>query len=131
VVFCLAGVNAARVVVTLTGWDYWTAFDLPFPLSLHVALGCGWAAALGGTAWGLWTTRRWSRRWALVLIPLYQLYELGWRLAFTRGEYERGRLPFVLVTLIIGTAIAIWILTRRRVKHVFEWTGSTPEETDV
>lgn len=127
-VFCLAGINAARVAVSLAEWRLWAGFDQPFPLALRVALSGGMALALGVTAWGLWKLHKRSRLWALILLPLYQVYELTWRLGFARGDYERGRVPFTLGTTIAGIAIAVWILTRRRVIREFERNG-TPEET--
>jgi hypothetical protein len=105
--------------VTLTEWDLWTRFGLPFPLALRVVVGIAWAGILAGLAYGLLTLREWSRRWTLVLFPLYQLYEIGWQLAFARGGYERGRLPFVLITAIAVTSLAVWILTSRRMKQRF------------
>lgn len=125
--FCLAGVNGGRAAVTLAGWDLWSSFDLPFPLGLRVAFSAVWASALGVTAWGLWVRRRWARRLGLVLFPLYQLYEVGWRLAFVRSDYQRGRLPFVLVVAVGTSLIVLWILTRRNVVHVFEMDGSETE----
>ncbi len=127
VVFCLAGVNAARVVVSLNEWTLWTGFDPPFPLALRVILSGGSAFALGASAWGLWNLQRWSRHRALILLPFYQLYELTWRIGFSRGDYERGRVPFALGTTIAGIAIAVWILTRQRVIRQFEWNGTLEE----
>jgi hypothetical protein len=127
VVFCPAGVNAGRAAVILAGWDLWSGFDLPFPLGLRVAFCVVWASALGVAAWGLWLRRRWARRLGLVLFPLYQLYEVGWRLAFVRSDYQRGRLPFVLTTAIGATLIVVWILTRQNAVRIFEMGGSETE----
>ena len=126
--FCLAGVNAGRAGVTLAEWTLWSGFDLPFPLPVRVALSAAWAVALGAAAWGLWVRRHWARRGALVLIPLYQLYELGWRLAFVRSDYQRGRLPFLLAMAVAVTLVAAFILTRKSVVHAFE-AGGTRTET--
>lgn len=122
-VLFLAGVNAGRAGVPLAGWDLWSAFVLPFPLWLRMVLSGVWAVTLGSLAWGLWTLRSWARRLTLILFPLYQLYELGWRLAFVRSDYERGRLPFVVATMALATLFVVWILTGRRVRHRFERDG--------
>jgi hypothetical protein len=126
-VFCLASINTGRAGVILTEWGLWTEFDLPFPLPLRVALSVLWGALLAGLAWGLWTMRRWSRRWMLIFFPLYQFYEIGWYLAFVRSDYERGRLPFVLVVTTLTTLVVVWILTQGRMKQRFE-LGRKSEE---
>ena len=126
-VFCLAGINAGRVGFILADRNLWAGFDLPFPLPLRAALSATWAGALAVTAWGLWARRRWARRWTLVLFPLYQLYELGWYLAFVRGDYEQGRMPFVLVSTIGVTLVVMWMLTRRSARSEFEGGSNQTE----
>ena len=66
-VLCLAGINAARAVVTSAQWDLWIGFDLPSALTLplRVALSAVWAMVLAALAWGLWALRHRARRWQL------------------------------------------------------------------
>ena len=124
VVLFLAGINAGRVAVIAADWQLWAGLGLPFSLPLRVAFSIIWAIVLGVSAYGLWAMRRFARRWTLAFFPIYQLYQLGWRLAFVNSDYQRGRLPFVLVTTIIATVIVIWPLTRPPVKHLFEGIGN-------
>jgi hypothetical protein len=126
-VFLLAGINAGRATALSLNWDMWSSFSLPVPLLTRIIFSTLWALSLGGLAWGLWTLRAWSRHWTLALFPVYQIYELAWHIAFVRGAYERGRLPFLAGRAALTIIVVILVLTRQRVRHRFDQDG-TPEE---
>lgn len=128
-VFCLAGINGGRAGILLADWQLWIGFDLPFWLPLRVAFSIVWALTLGLTAWGLWSMRRIARRWTLIIFPVYQIYQLIWRLLFVQSAYQRGRIPFVLTTVAGSTLLVVWLLTRPRIKKRFDMNGTPATES--
>mgnify|MGYP000452872467 CR=1 FL=1 len=80
-------------------------------------------------AWGLWRMLSWARRGIFVALPVYLLLVLGQQAIFVRGDYERGRLPFLAGLSVFSTALVAFILSRRRIRQAFERHDHPPNRT--
>ena len=107
VVLALIGAGSAynAVVRTLT---------LAVPPVLDVVVGVLWAIMFASIALGLWQRRANARRrlgWALIGWIGDSLVRLS---LFARADYDRERLPFLLLIGGIGCALIVFFLLRPR-----------------
>ena len=119
-VLLLAVTNLTGVFVAVRRWPVYEALDLSLPLWALTAFRAAWGLAWLALAWGLWRVSPWARGGMFVALPLYLLLVLGQQAVFVRGDYERGRLPFLAAISVLSMALVAFILTRRRIQQAFE-----------
>ena len=120
VVFSLSAASFASLAVGLARWQIYADWGLSLPLWLPIALGGVWGLAWLVVGWGLWRLLAWAHRTTIVCLVVYQVMVIGQQGLFAQGDYERGRLPFVIGMAILLTALAIVGLMRPRVRQAFE-----------
>ena len=87
------------------------AVQLSLILPLELALALAWALIFAWLAVNLWRGAQTRRLWqALALYVVVSVLRL---LLFARADYDRGRLPFLLLTLLL----AAFLLLRRRTRN--------------
>ena len=104
-VFILAAYNLTGLVAGLVRWPALAPLNLALPLWALLAWDGIWGALWLTIAQGLWRLAGWSRRLALIAFPLHAVLTIGREALFAKGDYERGRLPFI-VTLTV--AFSVW-----------------------
>jgi hypothetical protein len=119
-VLLLAVINLAGVFTAITRWPVYEALDLSLSLWTLTAFRAVWGLAWLIFAWGLRRMAPWARRGLFIALLLYLLLVLGQQAVFVRGDYERGRLPFLTGMSVLLTALAAFILTRKCVRQTFE-----------
>lgn len=68
-------------------------------LPVEVVAGAVWAALFARVTWGLIRSKRGAVGLALTLALAFATYAAARLLLFARADYDRGRLPFLWVTL--------------------------------
>jgi hypothetical protein len=68
-------------------------------LPVEVVAGSVWAALFARVTWGLIRSKRGAVGLALTLVLAFATYAAARLLLFARADYDRGRLPFLWVTL--------------------------------
>lgn len=119
-VFLLGVANLAGVYAGLSRWEVFAPLNLTLPLWALMLIrgvwGLGWIALAGG----LWGLARWARLAALIAFPLYEAVMIGLQALLARGDYERARLPFAVITAVVLTIALTYGLTRPRIRRAFE-----------
>ncbi len=119
-VFFLSAGNLGGVYAGFTRWPVLATLDLALPTWVLMLRGGIWGAVWLFVAWGLWRLLPWARRATIILFALYELTTIGQQVIFTRGVYERGRLPFAIVTAVLLVALVSLVLTRPRIRRAFQ-----------
>ena len=86
--------------------------QLSLILPLELALTLAWALIFAWLAVNLWHGSQTRRLWQA--LSIYVAVSIARLLLFARSDYESGRLPFLLLALLLLAAFA---LLRRRTKH--------------
>ena len=128
-VLLLAVINLTGVFAAVRRWPVYETLDLSLPLWALTAFHAAWGLAWLALAWGLWRMLSWARRGIFVALPVYLLLVLGQQAIFVRGDYERGRLPFLAGLSVLSTALVAFILSRRRIRQAFERHDHPPNRT--
>jgi glucose-6-phosphate-specific signal transduction histidine kinase len=100
--------NAVRILHLPAGIT--TSLILP----LEVFLGGFWAVLSVGMAVAIWRHSRATRR-GWVLLMMFCLYIVARQVIFTRADYDRQRLPFLL--LVAAVVIVIVLVQEKISKH--------------
>ena len=87
------------------------AAQLSLILPLELALTLAWALIFAWLAVTLWRGAQTRRLWQA--LALYAVVSVMRLLLFARADYDRGRLPFLLLTLLL----AAFLLLRRRTRN--------------
>ncbi len=87
------------------------AAQLSLILPLERALTLAWALIFAWLAVTLWRGAQTRRQWQT--LALYAVVSVMRLLLFARADYDRGRLPFLLLTLLP----AAFLLLRRRTRN--------------
>lgn len=127
VVFSLAVANLGSVYAGLARRWVFAALDLDLPVWLLMIHGGLWGMIWLVVAWALWRLLSWSRYLTIVLFVMYALTTIGQQVVFTRGAYERGRLPFVFITAALFISLVAIVLTRPRIRRAFEGSARVSE----
>jgi hypothetical protein len=110
----LTSIQAINVVRTLTLPDNLAPHVSLLPM-LEVVAGGLWTGALLWGTWGL--LRRSDRRTAAWLIAAYLAYQIARTIVFARADYDRQRIPFLLVAglgmCVIGMVIVLRVNARK------------------
>jgi hypothetical protein len=123
VVLLLSATNLIGAYAGLSRWPTFASFSLSIPLGALIALHGLWGLVWLAVAWGLWRAARWSRGAALVAFPLYSLMVIGEQILLVQGAYERGRLPFLVVSIVVVNLIILGVMTRPGIVRAFERRG--------
>jgi hypothetical protein len=113
IVFCL--ILALFQIITA-----WQVLQLPvavvaalsFPPVVQIGLSAGWALLFLFAAGRLYQQKPGADRLAGGLIVAFILYSLGRLVVFARADYDRARLPFLLVATVLLLALPVWRLLR-------------------
>lgn len=100
-------------VIRLLQWP-----DAPAALSPPVQIGV-YAVWTGLMAWATSAAWRGRPRFGLIVLLAYVVYMAAQLVIFTRADYERGRLPFLLAGLgvvMVGLIAALIVELRRNAK---------------
>jgi hypothetical protein len=89
-----AAVHGLQIPAALTA-------QVSLVLPLEFGAGLVWALVAGICFWRLWTRRRNARLYALWLVGVFSIYSLARLFLFTRADYDRGRLGFLTLAIII------------------------------
>ncbi len=125
-VFLLAGANLAAAGRIIARWSVYASLGLEVPIWVPLVLSAGWGGTWLIVSGELWRLKRWARRAALVLFPLYELTMIGQPLLYAQGAYTRGRLPLIVAAAIALSALVLFILTRPHVRRAFEQAEDAP-----
>lgn len=95
------------------------AAQVSLSLPLEFVGGVLWAGAFAWATWGLFRGKRGAVSLAFALILAFATYSAVRLLIFARADYDRGRLPFLWVTLalILLAAGLVRAAVRWRSKH--------------
>jgi hypothetical protein len=100
-----AAVRAARVPAEL-------AARISVPLTLELVAGLLWAGLFAGITIRLLARKSGATRWLAWGLIAFSLYNgLRW-LAFTQADYDRGRLPVLLLAILFFVMIMVVLLIR-------------------
>lgn len=80
------------------------------PVWFQIAVGVGWLVACIGVGHALWAKRHSAVSRAIWLIVGFMLYVAARLTLFARSDYDRQRLPFMIVT--VGSVLMIFSLAR-------------------
>ncbi len=119
VVLLLGAANLLAVYGAATRRPVLGGLNLALPLGLLAASAAVWGVLFAALSWGLFTLREWARLGTLAAFPLYEVLLIGQQIAFARGEYERGRLPFAVMTGAALAGLAVLVLTHRATRRAF------------
>ena len=123
VVLLLSVTNLIGAYAGLSRWPTFASLSFSIPLWALIALHGLWGLVWLGVAWGLLRTMRWSRGATLVAFPLYSLIVIGEEIFLVQGVYERGRLLFLVVLIVVVNLIVLGVMTRPGVMRAFERRG--------
>lgn len=118
-VFILAAFNLIGLAAGLARWSVLAPLNLALPLWALLMWDGIWGALWLTIAQGLWRLAGWSRRLALIAFPLYAALTIGREAFFAKGDYERGRLPFVVAIMVTFGAWGIITLMSRGNQRAF------------
>lgn len=119
-VFILAAFNLTGLAAGLAHWPVLAPLDLALPLWVLVLWDGIWGVLWLTIAGGLWQLAGWARRLALIAFPLYAVLTIGREAFFAKGDYERGRLPFVIATATAFSAWGVVTLLSRHGRRAFQ-----------
>jgi hypothetical protein len=88
------------------------ASAVSIPVAWQVGLSTGWSLLFFVAALTLFYRKRWSVRLAGALIVLFVLYSLLRLVVFARADYDRARLPFLMMITVLLLALPVWRLMR-------------------
>ncbi len=89
------------------------AAQISLPMPLQFVAGMLWAVAALVVVAGLWQRKPGSGRTAGWLLVGFSIYSLLRLLLFTQADYDRGRLPFLIVLTVIILLLPVIGLIRR------------------
>ncbi len=92
-----------------------TSLNAPFESIASLVWGLTWAR----TGWALRSNRPKSIQWALWLTLAFVAYRIAHVAIFARADYDRGRLPFLILLLTISSFITGYLL-RQYNTHIRE-----------
>jgi hypothetical protein len=119
-VLLLSAANFLTAISTLMRREILEGLTLSIPFSMLVGLHVVWGILWLIIVWGWWRLKAWARLALPLAFLLYEVTIIGQQMIFARQAYARGRLPFALATAALGIAIIIWIVTRPRVRQIFD-----------
>jgi len=106
------------------------AAQVSLALPLEFGMNALWGVTFALASVLLVQNRRYALRYTLWLIVGFVLYSTARLLIFTRAEYDRQRLPFLLTVTLVIVLISIIFLARSRGAQARETTqdGSRPQD---
>ena len=119
VVLILAGANLVAVISGIMRWQDIAPLKLGLPLAVLLISPAIWTVIWIVIGWGLFILRQWARLALPVAFLLYELMIIGQQILFARQAYTRERLPFAIITALVGLAIILFAISRRRVREAF------------
>ncbi len=126
VVFSLSAASFAGLITGLTRWQIFVDLGLSLPLLLRMVSGAVWGLVWLVFAWGLWRLLPWARLGTLICWVIYQVTTIGQQVLFTRGNYERERIPLTIGIVLLLTGLVIGGLVHPGVRQAFE-DSNTPD----
>lgn len=113
-VFLLAGLNATAVAVAIARADVFRGLETSIPLSLVAVFRGVWAAVWSVAGVSYLRRATWSAPLIVIAYPIYQLMLVLQWIFFVTGNYEQGRLAFVISYGVWSSALVIYAMTRRQ-----------------
>jgi hypothetical protein len=114
----------------LTRQDTLLTLDLSVPFWALIIWHGIWGLIWLVVGSGLWALHPLARRVMLILLPVYQALAIGMGVAFVRGDYERGRLPFAVFAALLISGLVIVGLTRAGIRQAFGESPNYAHNTD-
>ncbi len=124
-VFILAAFNLTGLIAGWVRWPVLAPLNLTLPLWMLLLWDGIWGVLWLIIAGGLWRLAGWARRLALIAFPLYAALTVGREAFFAKGDYERGRLPFVIATAAAFGAWGMLTLLNRGGQRAFQHDEET------
>lgn len=93
-----AAVRALQIPATL-------ATQVKLVPAIEVTAGALWAGGAAFLALALWQRRPRAARQSMWLLVGFSIYSLFRLFLFTQADYDRGRLPFLVMAALIGLAL--------------------------
>jgi cytochrome bd-type quinol oxidase subunit 2 len=81
---------------------------------IRVLIQAGFGVGFLVVGMGLWRRRRWAYHVWLPLLIAYTIIDVLWFVLYAQAEFDRQRLPFVLVTSFLGVCLLGWLTRRMR-----------------
>ncbi len=117
-------VNLATALRAAQLSSVYAALEVSFPPVVQAVAAAGWGVGFLWGAWRLWRLRNGSRRWVLVLVGTYGLFQVAWWRAFARSDYALGRWPWATLVTTLVVAFIFWYLNRPPVRALFRAQAS-------
>ncbi len=114
-VFLLAGLNASAVVTAFVRIDVLRSLETTVPIWVLVVFRMAWASIWIAVLFGLLRRLDWAPTTIAVAYPVYQLLLILQWVFFVGGQYEQGRLAYVISYAVWSAALILYILTRQPV----------------
>src|SRR5262245_56923384 len=118
-VLILAGANLIAVISGIMRWQDIAPLRLDLPLAVILISPAIWAVIWIVIGWGLFTLHQWARLVLPVAFLVYEITVIGQQILFARQAYTHERLPFAVITALVGLAIILFAISRRRVREAF------------
>lgn len=115
----IRGIGIAWTV--LVNLEQYRALDVAGPWPLRVTLYGAWGVWFFQLSWGLWHRWGWAYYSMLPSLAAFAIFDVGWFALFAQAAFDRHRLPFVIVTSILGVGLAWWL--KLRIRSQFEVEG--------
>jgi hypothetical protein len=93
--------------------DY-TALDISYPPLLRAGFALIWGFLLVALGIGLARRRRTARRWILIILSNYGLFNVLWLMVFAQSDFARSRIPFHAALTLLLIVLVGWMLRWRR-----------------
>jgi hypothetical protein len=117
VLMCLLAVFQANAALRVLSVPDTLAAQINLPLPLQFVVGALWALVSLTVGTMLWRRKPGAARLAVWLCFAFSIYSLLRLFLFTQADYDRGRLPFLVVlTVLILFLPAVWLIRHARAR---------------
>lgn len=131
VVLLIGVYNALLALDHVRHADDYRALGVSYPPLLRAGLALVWSAVLLAAGAGLWSRRRWARRWLVAILSNYGAFGVLWLIVFARSDFARGRIAFQAVVTALLVGLVAWIMRWSRVRVAFDVTSSQTNPGEV
>jgi hypothetical protein len=111
--------------------DTYRALGVSYPPLLRAGFALLWGILFVALGIGLARQKSTARRWILIILSNYGLFNVLWLMVFARSDFARSRIPFHATLTLLLIALVGWVLRWRRMRVPFERRSepTQPEST--
>lgn len=107
--------------------EAYRALGISYPPLLRAVMALIWGILFVALGIGLARRKSTARRWTLIVLSNYGLFNVLWLMVFAQSDFARSRIPFQAALTVLLVVLVGWMQRWRRMRRPFERTQ--PEST--